>query len=440
MRVLAIPLLGLGLAAGVARPGAGQGELASARPVDRIVAIVGSKPILASQVEEQLVLAQAQGLKIPTDSAGRGAARRQVLRQMVDEELLVQQAERDTTIKVTDQEVQDQVEQTVQNVRKQFSSTADFLAQLRAAQFLTEEEWRRWLADQQRRSSLQQRLLDQLRQKGKLRPIPPTAAQMRQFWEENRAQQPKRPAAISFRQIVVTPRADSTAKARARQLAESLVVVLRHGANFGEVAKKYSADSASREQGGELGWFRRGVMVKQFEDVAFRLRPGTISDAVPTEFGYHIIQVERAQPAEILARHILIQPTISAAQLAIARRQADSVHDALAHSAPFDSLARAYADPNEPKLADALPVSQLPPDYEKVVGSDTVPGLKPVFEVGAGTARPRFVIFELVRRLPEGDLSFDEVKDRIRDGLGQQLAVKHYLDLLRRTTYVDVRF
>src|SRR6184192_4745911 len=153
MRVLAIPLLGLGLAAGVARPGRGAGELASARPVDRIVAIVGSKPILASQVEEQLVLAQAQGMKIPTDSAGRDATRRQVLRQMVDEELIVQQAERDTTIKITDQEVQDQVEQTVQNVRKQFTSTAEFQAQLRAAQFLTEEEWRCWSASQRRHSS-----------------------------------------------------------------------------------------------------------------------------------------------------------------------------------------------------------------------------------------------------------------------------------------------
>src|SRR4029077_20305445 len=144
--------------------------------------------------------------------------------------------------------------------------------------------------------------------------------------------------------------------------------------------------------------------------------------------------------AEILARHILIQPTISQAQVAIAKRLADSVHDALAHGAPFDSLARPYADPNEPKLADGLPVSELPPDYEKVVGADTVPGLKPVFAVGVGSARPRFVVFDLVKRLPEGELSFEEVKDRIRDGLGQQLAVKHYLDLLRRTTYVDVRF
>jgi peptidyl-prolyl cis-trans isomerase SurA len=359
---------------------------------------------------------------------------------MVDEELMVQQAERDTTIKVTDQEVQDAVEQTVQNVRKQFTSVTEFQSQLRAAGFVSEEEWRRWLADQQRRSILQQRLIDGLKQKGKLRPIPPSDAEMREFWEANRAQQPKRPAGISFRQIVIVPKPDSAASARGLQLAESLAVALRRGAVFAEVAKKYSADSASREQGGELGWFRRGVMVKEFEDVAFYLRPGAISDVVRTEFGYHIIQVERSQPAEILARHILIQPAISQPQIAIARAKADSVHDALAHGAPFDTLARAYADPSEPKLADALPLSQLPPDYTTAIGNDTVPGLKPVFEVAAGTARPRFVVFELTKRLPEGELSFDEVKDRIREALGQQLAVKHYLDLLRRTTYVDVRF
>ncbi len=442
MRALpaALVLLSLAAPAFPLRRAAAQGQAATARSVDRIVAIVGTKPILASQVEEQLVLAQSQGAKIPDDSAGRDAARRQILSQMVDEELMVQQAERDTTIKVTDQEVQDAVEQTVQNVRKQFASITEFQAQLRAAQFVSEEEWRRWLADQQRRSILQQRLIEALKGKGKLRPIPPTDAQMHDFWEENKAQQPKRPAAVSFRQIVIVPKADSAAQARARQLAESLVVALRHGATFSEVAKQYSADSASREQGGELGWFRRGVMVKEFEDIAFRLRPGDISEPVETEFGYHIIQVERVQPAEILARHVLIQSAISPTQIALAKRQADSVHDALAAGASFDTLARRYSDPSEPKLADAVPISQLPPDYAKVVGGDTMPRLKPVFAVGAATARPRFVVFELTKRLPEGELGFDDVKDRIRDALSQQLAIKHYLDTLRRTTYVDVRF
>src|SRR5207302_4277208 len=190
---------------------------------------------------------QSQGAKVPEDSAGRDAARRQILCQMVDEELLVQQAERDTTIKVTDREVQDAVEQTVQNVRKQFTSIPEFQTQLRAAGFVSEEEWRRWLADQQRRAILQQRLIEGLKQKGKLRPIPPSDAEMRAFWETNRAQQPKRPAAISFRQIVIVPKPDSAENARALQLAESLVVVLRGGANFGEGARKLSSASRSRE-------------------------------------------------------------------------------------------------------------------------------------------------------------------------------------------------
>jgi peptidyl-prolyl cis-trans isomerase SurA len=435
------PLLVLAcLAALPPRDGAAQGEAATPRPVDRVVAIVGTKPILASQVEEQLVLAQSQGAKLPDDSAGRDTTRRQVLSQMVDEELMVQQAERDTTIKVTDQEVQEAVEQTVQNVRKQFTSVPEFQTQLRAAGFVSEEEWRRWLADQQRRSILQQRLIEQLKSKGKLRPIPPTDAQMRAFWEANKAQQPKRPASLSFRQIVIVPTADSAARVRALLLAESLAVALRHGANFGDVAKKYSGDSASREQGGELGWFRRGLMVKGFEDAAFHLRPGTISDPVETEFGFHVIQVERVQPAEVLARHVLIAPLLSPARIALARHQADSVRSALAAGASFDTLARLYSDPSEPKLADGLPVSQLPPDYAKALDDDTVPGLKPVFEAGPGTPRPRFVVLELIRRQPEGELSFDDVKDRIRETLGQQLTVKHYLDILRRTTYVDVRF
>src|SRR5207302_2015830 len=117
MRPTGVTVIVLAWAALAAAALAAQGRSATARAVDRVVAVVGTKPILASQVEEQLVLAQSQGAKVPEDSAGRDAARRQILSQMVDEELLVQQAERDTTIKVTDQEVQDAVEQTVQTGR-----------------------------------------------------------------------------------------------------------------------------------------------------------------------------------------------------------------------------------------------------------------------------------------------------------------------------------
>lgn len=411
--------------------------------LDRIVAVVGTRPILVSQIEEEMVQQQAQGQALPTDSAGLATLRRQILDRLIELEILVQQAERDTSIKVTDQEVLDQVEQTYQNVRKQFTAENDFRDQIRQARFGSVEEWRRWLADQQRRQLYAQRLIEAQRQKGKLRPIPPTEAQMREFWAQNKDQQPKRPATISFRQIVIKPVPDSAARVRAFERAESLAVQLRHGADFATVAKRFSSDSASAAQGGELGWFRRGVMVKEFEDVAFRLRPGEISSPVETSFGFHVINVERTQPAEILARHVLIMPEISRAQIAISRRLADSLHNVLARGGgtaiSFDSLAKLYADPQESKLAEDVPLTDLPPEYQKVVSSDTALGLKPVIAVGADTPRSKFIVLEVTARKPAGELSFDDVKLKIRQTLADQLAIRHFIDQLRRQIYVDVR-
>jgi peptidyl-prolyl cis-trans isomerase SurA len=417
---------------------------AAQQSIDRIVAIVGTRPILASQIDEEMVQAQAQGQTVPADSTGRAVMRRQILDRLIELEILVQQAQRDTSIKVTDQEVLDQVEQTYQNVRKQFAAENDFRDQIRQARFGSVEEWRRWLADEQRRQLYAQRLIEAQRQKGKLRPIPPTDAQMREFWEQNKEQQPKRPATVSFRQIIIKPAPDSAARQRALQRAESLVVELRHGADFASAAKRFSGDSASAAQGGELGWFRRGVMVKEFEDVAFQIRPGEVSPVVETPFGFHIIKVERTQPAEILARHILITPEISAAQIALARHLADSLHDLLARGsagagASFDSLAKLHADPQEPKLAEDAPLADLPPEYQKILSSDTTVGLKPVIAQGADTPRPKYVVLEVTGRHDAGDLTFEDVKLRIRQTLSDQLAVRHFIEQLRRQTYIDIR-
>ena len=261
---------------------------------------------------------------------------------------------------------------------------------------------------------------------------------MRTFWaEQSGVQRAKHPPIMTFKQIVLAAQPESGDAARARALAESLVVVLRHGGNFGEIAKTFSADSGSRPQGGELGWFRRGVMVKNFEDVAFHLKPGQISDVVQTPFGYHIIQVERIEPAEIQARHILIQPRVSPAQVEIARRLADSLWTAIAAGAPFDVLAQRYADPEEPVLREAVPVGELPPDYLKAIGKDTVPGLVKPFEIDMATARPKFAIVNITLWQPEGEMTFDDVRERLRTQVGQQLAVKAYISALRRTNYVS---
>ena len=406
--------------------------------VDQVVAVVGNRPVLASQVEEEIFSRESQGTKLPTDPEGIKAARQQIVSAIIDEELLVQQAQRDTSIKVTDEEIASGVEEQVRKVRGNFTSEVDYRAELQKAGFQTPEEYRRWLSEQQRRAAFQNRLIEKLRADGKLKAVAPTEKEMRQFFDEQKASLGKRPATLSFRQIVITPTPSAEAKARTKARADSIVSELRRGADFATAARRFSQDPGSKEQGGSLNWFRRGVMVPEFERVAFGMKPGVISDAVESPFGFHIIQVERVQPAEVQARHILLVPDIDSVHVERARTTAETVRKALAAGAPFDSLQRLYHDPSAEREAKDVPVTKLPENYAKVIGTADSGTVVPVFTIPAG-AREQFVVLQVIGRRPEGDIRYEDVRDRIREQLGQQLAIRRYLDRLRKATYVEIR-
>jgi peptidyl-prolyl cis-trans isomerase SurA len=403
------------------------------------VAVVGNQPVLASQVDEEVFSRQSQGQQLPTDPDSLTAIRKQVVTSIVDEELLVQQAQRDTSIKVTDQEIADGVQQQIAKIRTNFTSEVDYREELRKAGFQTPEEYRRWLTDQQRRAAFQNRLIEKLRQDGKLKPVAPTEQEMRTYFDEQKANLGNRPATISFRQIVIAPRPSPAAKARTRAQADSIVLELRRGADFATAAKRFSQDPGSKDQGGSLNWFRRGVMVPEFERVAFMLKPGVVSDPVESPFGYHIIQVERVQPGEVQARHILLIPQIDSVHVDSAHALADSVRRMLLRGASFDSLQRALHDPSAERHAEDVPVDKVPEAYAKAIGQADSGTVVPVFKVpGAGT-RDQFVVLQVTGRRPPGDIRYEDVRDRIRDQLGQQLAIRRYIDELRRSTYVDIR-
>ena len=407
---------------------------------DRVVAVVGNRPILLSQIDEEIFTRQSQGgLKLPETESGMDSLRQSVMSDIIDEELLVQEAQRDTTIKVTDEEVVQGVEQQVKNVRSRFTSELDFNNELRKAGFDTPDEYRRWTADNIRRSFYRTRLLEHLKERGHLKPVVPTDREMRDYYQRTRATMEKRPPTISFRQIIVSPRASDSARAKAKALADSIVIELRKGADFATAARRFSQDPGSKESGGDLGWQRRGTFLPEFEKVEFQLKPGAISDPVETPFGYHIIQVIRSQPTETNARHILIMPAVTQADEDSAKVLATRIYQAITAGASFDSLQRLYHDRSEEREAQSVPLDRLPQMYTAGVGAaDSGTVVAPFLLTGAD-GRNKYAIVKVTERRPAGDVTYEDVKEKIRSDLGEEFAIRRLLARLRAATYVDIR-
>ena len=413
-------------------------------PVDRIVAVVGNEAILWSDVLEEINVMRAQGRELPSDSAEQMVLAREIIGRLIETELLVQRAHRDS-VQVEDSELTGAVDQRMRQVRGQFSTEAQFLELLRTSGFGSIEEYRRWLTEEQRRNALQERLIQKLRQDGKLPPAPVSEQEVQQFFEENKGQVPRLPATITFRQIVVPVRPSETARVAARAKAESLLVELRRGGDFEQIAKRESMDPGSRETGGDLGWRRRGGgsegLVPEFEYVIFRLGPGQLSPVFETGFGFHIARVDRVQPAEVKARHILIRPALDSTDVAAARTRADSVANAWRGGASFDSLVARYHDPIEERsIPNPFPRNQLPEPYQKAIEGHQANEILDPFEIeDAARGVPKFVVLQITTLEPEREPSLAEFRQQIREQLAQQKAVRRLFDNLRQATYVSVR-
>jgi peptidyl-prolyl cis-trans isomerase D len=127
---------------------------------------------------------------------------------------------------------------------------------------------------------------------------PPTDEAIEEYFQRNLETTFTHPREVRARHILITVPPDATPAQRtaAKAKADKIFQELKAGGDFAKLAKQYSDDPGTRDNGGDLGSFRRGEMVKPFEDAAFKLQPGQM-DLVESQFGYHIIQVESVSPA-----------------------------------------------------------------------------------------------------------------------------------------------
>src|SRR3954470_15250285 len=125
--------------------------------------------------------------------------------------------------------------------------------------------------------------------------ITPSPQQVEGFYQNN-LQQFANPEQVHAQHILLKTGGKDAAAVR-KQSESVLKEAKAPGADFQALARKYSEDDASKGSGGDLGFFGRGTMVKPFEDAAFSMTPGQISDLVQTDYGFHVIKVLEKRPA-----------------------------------------------------------------------------------------------------------------------------------------------
>lgn len=407
--------------------------------VGYIVAVVGDSAVLNFDLDQGLLARQAQLRQpVPEPGPARDALLRDVLDDRITELLLLQAALRDTTIRVQDDQITRAVQAEIEARQREVGGAVQFEQAVRASG-LTMQAYRDMLAQQQRRGALIQQYLQRTRQTRTAPPV--TENDIRQLYESARGSFEERPATVTLQQIAVNTEPSAEAVSRTRAKADSIYMRVLAREDFATLARRFSEDPGSREQGGDLGFFRRHEMVREFANVAFALRPGEVSPPIRTRYGYHIIKTERVRGAEVQARHILIAHEVTPSDAARARARADTVATQLRSGADAAALARQFGNADEQLRVGPLPLEfareQLGVDFTGANVGDIM-GPTPV---GPGDVAAQFRVLRVVEREPPRAWTLDDpqLRENLRQRIQQDKQMEEIVAELRRRTFVDIR-
>lgn len=410
--------------------------------VGRVVAVVGDSVITNWDLQERLLayLTETQQ-QMPPAGPELDRLTRDLLDDRINELLLLQAAVRDTSLTVSEQQLQQinqQIDAYLARLRQQLGGEAALEAALRN-EGRTLSAFREGLLDQQRRSLL----VEAFRRKefGKRKPPPVTDAEVQEVFTRGSAQVGTRPATVTFDQVVLPVSFSDTALARAKTLADSIFGLLQGKEDFDALAKRFSHDTSSAVLGGDLGWFRRGAgLIREFEDVAFSpyLRPGMVTEPILTAFGYHIIRVDRVRGAERQIRHILIRPTAAPDDVDRARETAEQVVERLRNGASVAELVRQYGDPDEESHVGPVVRDSLPAPYHEALQTAAEGDVIGPLPLESGPLR-KWAVIKIARVEQSRPATLEDYQEQIRQRLAQQKLMEEILQEIRRRTHVEIR-
>jgi peptidyl-prolyl cis-trans isomerase SurA len=265
--------------------------------IDGIVATVGNYIVLDSDIDKSYLEISSQGGSI------KDITRCQMLGKLLEDKLYAHQAIQDS-VKVTDAEVKGLLEDRVSYMVGQIGSIDKVVEYYNKS---SEEEFRSYFFD-----ILKEQKLTSEMQKKIIGEVEITPEEVRNFFKTiPKDELPLFGAEMEVAQIVVTPKVSDAEKQKVIDKLNQFKKEIKEGSSFATKAVLYSQDPGSRSNGGFYKMNRKTAFIKEFKDVAFSLAEGEISEPFETDFGFHIIYIQKIKGQELELRHILLTPTVT---------------------------------------------------------------------------------------------------------------------------------
>jgi len=280
------------------------------KTVDQIIAVVGNNIILKSDIENRYMQNKAEG--ITTD----GDMKCEILENFLVEKLLVAEAELDTTIEISDSQINESMDERIQYFIKNLGSEKAveeyFKETMSKIKMDLSEVIRNQLFTSQMRNKIENK-------------VTVTPAQVRYYYRNaDPSDIPIVPTQVEYSEISIYPKIpiekENSIKARLREMKKRI----ENGEDFATLAVLYS-EGPSAPNGGELGYMGKGQLEPTYAEAAFNLREGKVSNVVKSDFGYHIIQLIDRKGDKVNTRHIILIPKPSQDALDKAKTALDSL-------------------------------------------------------------------------------------------------------------------
>jgi peptidyl-prolyl cis-trans isomerase SurA len=327
--------------------------------LDKIVAVVDKEAITLSDL---IFSVQQYAVQNKLDPASPEIQSR-VLDGMINDKLILAQAIEDSVV-VTDEEVADRLERQL-NMLIQRVGSKEKLEEVYGMPLT------RIRRDFQYREMIRKQLLIEKVQQARNAALTVSRREVVEFFETYRDSIPKVPTEYELSHIYIQPKPDSTVIHATYERALAMIDSVKAGVDFADLAKRYSIDPGSASQGGDLGWVRRGLFVKEFEEAAFALKDKEISKPVKTQFGYHIIQLLERRGESVHPRHILLPIEQSKANDDSTIAFLNRLRERPDAKETFAVMAKKYSEDNDTKDIGGdlgkVALDQIDPSYVDVV-------------------------------------------------------------------------